>query len=299
MSLRDALASNHRALVAMTTPDLKRVKSVLQALRDKLAEGLTAQTKKTAHQAHVHAAKMIQLDKALAQAQKQLRPAVKATLAEQSAKFSRRALDNLRRVAEEGERRFGGISSSLRLPQASVLADVGRSVSARHAGSAARYAGDVGRVFHRQMAMGLISGESVDDIAKRLVGRRVNAPADAIADRVAEMSLNDATRLVRTELNGAYAQAELAGIRSMNAQESDDGGERPPGQSGGDDEWWKMWDATLDHRTCMDCRALHGEVARVDSPFSGGIFAPPLHPNDRCGIVPWRRSWPRNMLEVN
>lgn len=48
---------------------------------------------------------------------------------------------------------------------------------------------------------------------------------------------------------------------------------------------YKNWEATLDLRTCVDCRSKHGKIYLIDeTPES----EPPLHQNCRCEIVPMK-----------
>ena len=50
--------------------------------------------------------------------------------------------------------------------------------------------------------------------------------------------------------------------------------------------WWpflvKVWDATLDKRTCPVCAKLHGTRRGWGSDFPGGKEPGKVHPNDRC-----------------
>lgn len=295
--LDEALRANRRALLELSAPDLGSIASVM----DDVASELSAALKKmrtsgaaSQHELHRHGRTLVQLSGAIDTAREKLPQAVRATLRTKTREAGVKAMQNLRRLAEAGSRRFGGVAGALRLPQASILLDLQRSVVVRHASSATRYAGDVGANIRRQMAHGLIRGEGVEGIAQRLVGIKT-ASVDQIAGRVAEMSLSSATRLVRTELNGAYAQTEMAGIRALNDAEST----RPGDEGGGPTApppWLKMWDATLDMRTCHECRRMHGEIRPVNALFSCGLMGPPIHPNDRCGVIPWMQSWPRNAL---
>lgn len=44
---------------------------------------------------------------------------------------------------------------------------------------------------------------------------------------------------------------------------------------------WKMWKATLDHKTCRDCKKMHGKIYWVKEVI---YPHPPLHPFCRCII---------------
>lgn len=60
-------------------------------------------------------------------------------------------------------------------------------------------------------------------------------------------------------------------------------------QAGGKVRLAKQWDATLDHRTCRVCGAVHGETTFLEEPFSGGTPGA-VHPGCRC-IEVIRPAW--------
>lgn len=46
--------------------------------------------------------------------------------------------------------------------------------------------------------------------------------------------------------------------------------------------WARMWDATLDLKTCKVCKRMHGEIRALDEPFTDGLVPGDVHPNCRC-----------------
>ena len=46
---------------------------------------------------------------------------------------------------------------------------------------------------------------------------------------------------------------------------------------------WKHWKATLDLKTCHECRTIHGKIYSINAPVSP---MPPLHWCCRCEITP-------------
>ena len=46
---------------------------------------------------------------------------------------------------------------------------------------------------------------------------------------------------------------------------------------------WKHWKATLDLKTCYECRTIHGKIYAINEPVSP---MPPLHWCCRCEITP-------------
>jgi len=191
------------------------------------------------------------------------------------------SIDKLRVMVEEGEKRFSGAVSNLRIPVVKVLTSVQRTMMGRYEHRSDRYAGELGRRIRNDLAVGVIRGESVREMSKRLLGTKAEkmSPtdiADDIADKQFFRGYHDAERLVRTEMVNAYTETQVESLGEMN--------EDDPG-------WKKMWDAANDDRVCDDCDDLDGVVVDHDESFPGGIQGPPLHPNDRCSIVPWHERW--------
>lgn len=88
-----------------------------------------------------------------------------------------------------------------------------------------------------------------------------------------------AERIVRTELHNALGAGNHAGLESASQKLPD---------------LLRQWDSTNDLRRCPRCRQLHGQQVAVDKPFLLGglpIMRPPLHPNDRCRVTPFRKAW--------
>lgn len=173
---------------------------------------------------------------------------------------------------------------------AAVLARNDRWLVPRFRTSAARYVGDVRRDIQRQLALGVIRGETVDQLKARLI--RLGGPRGAVAMRgilghpdaaiefIGEGLFTRygywAERLARTEVINAYNTHAHEGLREWAAE--DDGAQ-------------KRWDAAVDARVCLVCRALDGTVAEVNGDFPSGYNRPPAHPQCRCAIVAWHREW--------
>lgn len=90
--------------------------------------------------------------------------------------------------------------------------------------------------------------------------------AAAMSKGVADMSLQRAQLISRTETMRAYRAAQQAGNKAN------------PTIAG-----W-TWVAKLDTRTCAICWSMHGEVFAVEETLPG-------HPNCRCAMVPKTKSW--------
>ena len=290
MSFADAVAQNQAAITAMSEPQMKEILSALREIQDATEHGVMSLLKDRkihGYSIQRQRAGYVQIDRVIRDIEKRLPGAATDDLRRGSSKAGETAIRRMQRMINAGEEQFAGAVTSLRLPVARVLASTDQVLMHRHAHAASKYAGDVGRRARRDIMLGVIQGESPGQIADRLLTpaqrdlARRRGPR-AIAEHAAENQFmrnkSDALRLVRTELVNAYSVAQIESLREAD--------EEDPG-------YLKMWDATLDLRTCRDCARLNGKVARLDRPFPGGVWHPPLHPNDRCGVTPWHRGWGR------
>jgi SPP1 gp7 family putative phage head morphogenesis protein len=153
----------------------------------------------------------------------------------------------------------------------------------KHASSAARYAEDVKQHIQRQIGVGIIKGESIDQLTSRLMGLgpvldlAKEITPDGIARGLLSFPRAQANRLVRTEVISAYNNYHLDTMKDLSQQI--------------DEPVFKRWDSSLDARGCDECQGLDGEVQPEGEEFSNGSQQPPAHPNCRCTVVPWMKSW--------
>ncbi len=173
---------------------------------------------------------------------------------------------------------------------ASVLAEGNKIVWPRFKNSAARYAGQVGEDIRKQLAIGLVRGETVDQMTNRLA--KLGGPkglvytqgmpgsprgkAEIISEGLFRRYRHFAERLVVTETVNAYNTYALEGMDELEAED--------PG-------YFKRWDAAIDKRTCDQCARYDDLVVKMDAKFPGGVDHPPLHPRCRCAVVVWRKEW--------
>lgn len=194
------------------------------------------------------------------------------------------AADHLIREIETFSQYFDGSIRPIPLNQAKLLAEAKRTQIPKFKTSAARYAGQVGRDIQKQLAIGVVKGETIDKLVKRLAkhGGPRSAPSDpkAKAEYIAEGLFTRyryyAERLARTEIVNAYNSTALEGMEELEKED--------PG-------YYKRWDAALDKRTCLVCAELDDLVRPLDKDFSYGVSQPPAHPNCRCAQVIWRKEW--------
>lgn len=198
------------------------------------------------------------------------------------------ATKHLRQEVEQFSHLFEGSVRPVALEAATVLAVGEKAVWKRFETSAARYAGQVGKDIQKQLAIGVVKGETVDQLTKRLAkmggpkgwvnvqGMGANAKAEFIAEGLFSKYRHYAERLVRTEVVNAYNSFALDGMEELNKED--------PG-------YMKRWDAAIDGRTCVLCASYDDLVRKLDEPFKDGIQQPPAHSNCRCAQVVWRKEW--------
>lgn len=198
------------------------------------------------------------------------------------------ATKHLRQEVEQFSHLFEGAVRPVALEAATVLAVGEKAVWKRFETSAARYAGQVGKDIQKQLAIGVVKGETVDQLTKRLAkmggpkgwvnvqGMGANAKAEFIAEGLFSKYRHYAERLVRTEVVNAYNSFALDGMEELNKED--------PG-------YMKRWDAAIDGRTCVLCASYDDLVRKLDEPFKDGIQQPPAHSNCRCAQVVWRKEW--------
>ncbi len=203
---------------------------------------------------------------------------------------SQLATDHLIQEIQKFSHYFEGSIRPIPLNQTKLLAEAKRTLIPRFKTSANRYAGQVGRDIQKQLAIGVVKGETIDQLTSRLAklgGPRgkvylrgkpgdPRAKAEYISEGLFRRYKHFAERLARTELINAYNATALDGMEELNKED--------PG-------YMKRWDAALDRRTCVICAGLDDLVRPLDKDFAYGIPQPPAHPNCRCAQVVWRKEW--------
>lgn len=290
--------ANARAIARLGDPELRQIASVLGEARRDTAAGLRSWLAKipvkerdSKYTIFRHRSLLGELDDAMKILEKRLPRATVADLRRESGTATRVGMDQLRKMVAAGMRRFEGAVQPLRVDLAAIVTRTNGMLIRRHERSAARYAGRTGEIVQRQLAVGLVRGESVDEIARRLTGklhRQYEGLSDAeraaaAGDRVYVRALSDATRLVRTELIHAANVSQMEALKEENDRADDD-------DSIGGGGWLVKWDAMVDS-CCDNCADLDGEVREIGEEFDDGVTEPPLHPNCRCATVPWREDW--------
>lgn len=185
-------------------------------------------------------------------------------------------------------REFGAFEPSL-LPAvpvrlAATLATARHSPLERYSRLSGRYAAEVLRDLHRELAVGVTRGETGDQLLERLTATGRAAVRNGLVGGAWIVRAEyRAERIVRTELASAY-DTEVGDLYHDLRQDFPD--------------LKRRWDAHADGRLCGRCQELHG---RVIDPAKGetfeGLDGPPLHPNCRCRAGLWRDEWARLLGE--
>lgn len=192
---------------------------------------------------------------------------------------------------------FEGASRPVALETAAVLAEGKNLVFKRFTSSASRYAGQVGEDIRKQLAIGVVKGETVDQLTTRLaklggpkgivwtkgVPGDPGAKAELIAEGLFKRYRNSAERLVVTETVNAYNSFATTGIGELEKED--------PG-------YFKRWDAAIDKKLCFLCREYDDQTVPLDKNFRHGVKHPPLHPRCRCAVVIWRKEWNETKAKV-
>lgn len=195
-------------------------------------------------------------------------------------------------VAEELARWGDKFGHSIRpgpLSEAAVLAAGNKTLLNRYRTSAARYALGMEQDIRNQLAIGLVRGETIDQLTNRLVRlggpkgqvalRGILGQPGAVAEEISEGLFKRyrhwAERLARTEVINAYNEHTMALLDEVAAKD--------PGIR-------YRWDASLDSRICQICQRLDALLAEPGTSFAG-YPRPPAHPNCRCTVVAWHKAW--------
>lgn len=197
---------------------------------------------------------------------------------------------------------FGETIRPIQLKQAAIMAAGRETLIPRFRSSAARYGADITADIRRQLAVGIVRGETFHELTNRLVQlggpkgwvslRGVAGEPGSYVEFISEGLFRKyrgwAERVVVTESLNAYNVHHLEGLKQ--AEEEDPG-------------YLARWDATIDVRGCPICASLDGKTVAIGAPFgrreSGPYTHPPAHPRCRCALTPWRKEWDEARAETD
>lgn len=220
----------------------------------------------------------------------ELEPALFGALKSSGAKAGKKATDHTVKQLDRYSKIFEGSAYPLPLNEAAAIANANSFLIPHYRTSAKRYVGNVRDDIKQQLAIGVLKGETIDELTDRLVkhggpkgwvalrgvkgerGARVQLITEGLFKRYRYW----AERVVRTEVMSAYNTVADASIRQLA---KDDG------------ELRRRWNSAADWRLCPICHELDGQIAKVDEPFKGGYVTAPAHPNCRCNVGPWKERW--------
>lgn len=220
----------------------------------------------------------------------ELEPKLVGVLEAEGGRAGRLATKHVVQQVERYAKVYEGSGYQIPLDQAAAIAEGRSLLIPRYRTSAKRYVGNVRDDIRQQLAVGLLKGETFDEMTARLVRhggptgwvalRGVKGTRGAIVEHIGEGLFRRynywAARIVRTEVLSAYNTVAERSIAQLHKQDRD---------------LKRRWNAANDWRTCIVCRSLDGKVAAVGEDFGGGYSTAPAHPNCRCNIGPWKEAW--------
>ncbi len=176
---------------------------------------------------------------------------------------------------------FEGTIQPIPVEAGSIIAKGDTLLIDRFKSSAKRYAGDTRKTVIRELAVSRFRGETIDELTVRL---QKNVPIAWTRTR------HNAERLARTETMNAYNVYHREGLFEAAADDS---------------TLVQRWDASYDRRRCPICASLDGKLIPIERgaeytarwELRSGKTAslkteqPPVHPNCRCVLTPWRQEW--------
>lgn len=281
------VATLPRATIQALVPILQEAKQeVKRDLARWLATAVNGRERFTAQQ---YRNVLVQLQGALETIDK-MEPKVAGALITGGGRAGAAAMAHLRAELEVFGQVFDHTVRPIPLETAGIIARGDRMLIPRFRTSAARYVGDVRADITRHLALGLVRGETIDQLKTRLVKlggprgavalRGVLGDPNAVVEFIGEGLFKRygywAERVARTEIIQAYNVHAHNGLEAYAAE---------------DDGAMKRWDARLDARVCLLCRELDGRITTVDGYFPYGYKHPTAHPNCRCAVVAWHREW--------
>lgn len=274
-SFLEVLRANRRAVDKMIDLGARReLLDLLRAANSELNDRLHGMRRKDTFTAvHARTAKA-EIIAALRHAEGAFREHVVS----RSIRAGRVAVVHAKDVIEAGERQFHGIAYELPIERAlkldARLSGNAASLLRQHEASTKRYGRRMLGEFEREMRLGIIQKETMDDVVDRLVGH--GGPKGVFVEKrwMAE-------RVARTELLYSYNSASQLAIEESALELPD---------------MRRIILAHFDRRTAMDSVFVHGQIKRIDEPFVDGdgrvYMVPPARPNDREVVAPYRLSWP-------
>lgn len=289
------LASTSHAVGRLPVPVLRTLAPVLaQAQRETaqaLRDWLSSAKGDARYTPVMHRAVLAHLERAL-HTVATLDPTLREALTKAGVDAGRLAAGDAAREFDRFSHLFDREPTHLPVNLLRIVATGERELIPRFRTSAARYAGDVGADIRRELAIGLARRESISQMTDRLMRlggprglvalRGVVGEPGAVTEHIAEGLFARyrywGERIARTETQRAYNVQVDETLREAREHIPD---------------LMRRWDASADHRICPVCAELHGAVTTIDGVFPGGYETAPAHPNCRCRVGAWRRSWDR------
>lgn len=290
----DLLEHINHQVSQLSTASLSRVTEVLDAAEVELTHALASWSDLGLGSARftpqMYRNSLVQIRGALTHIRGDLAEGVNSALRHGGVLASHLATSHLITEVTQFSTMFEGSVRPIAIEAATVLADGKALVFKRFSNSAKRYAGQVGEDIRKQLAIGVVRGENIDQLTNRLVrlgGPKglvytqgqpgsIRAKAEMISEGLFRRYRHYAERLAVTETVNAYNEFAMVGMQELEHED--------PG-------YFKRWDAAIDRRTCELCGEYDDVVVKLEENFPRGVAHPPLHPRCRCAQVVWRKEW--------
>lgn len=284
------MAANRAAIAHTTVPDLRRMLPIIREAEREAAAALGSwlykQSPDDRYQMHRHRALLAQLHRATELIEERLGPALGADLSAQGAHVANVSVSRLGTMIQAGSKEFEGAIRPLRLDVAAVVGGGERWMRAKFPLDGRRYGKAVADDIKRRLMLGVVRGETIDQMASRLLQstgltkyykeRGPGAVGSGVSARLFKTYRSWAEGTAQTALVDAYGEVAARGIREAERED--------PG-------WLKEWDAAADMRVCLLCAKLDKKRVRPDALFFGKYDHPPRHQRCRCAVVPVRAEW--------
>jgi len=269
-------------VAALPGPVLAQVAPLIAQAERETAEALrhwiaTAPDASDRYTAYERRRLLVQL-RAAFDAIKRVSPALASALGEGSKRAGVLSHQHLLSQITRNSARYGtSLEAPIRLDLARILA-TGQGLIPRFRASAARYSVNVREQIKRELAVGVLRGQTYQGLVERLATRSMPHAMPTVenaAGALMKPAKWQLERLVRTEMAHASEVQAMEAFRQARQQMPD---------------LRRRWVAALDLRICKQCADMDGAVSDRRGSFSGDV-QPPLHPNCRCVAVPWREAW--------
>src|SRR5262245_37388713 len=227
------MAANRSALAHATVPDLRRLLPALRLAERETAAALGSwlykQSPDDRYDRHRHRALLSQLHRSIGLIEERLGPELAHDLAHQGTHVMDVSLRRLGTMIQAGSKEFEGAIRPLRLDVAAVIGGGERWAKNRFPIDGRKYGKAVADDIKSRLMLGVMRGETVDQLASRLLQstglvryykeRGPGAVGSGVSQRLFRTYRSWATGVAQTALVDAYGEVAARGIREAEAED--------------------------------------------------------------------------------